>query len=392
MILIKNGTVFPMVSAPIPDGAVLIEDDKIAEVEEAGKLIAKIKNRTNMKIIDAQGGWILPGLIESHCHVGIVADKKGMEEDGCNEIYNPVTPYLSALDGINPGDAAFEDAVRAGITTLMIGPGSSNVVGGQFILMKTHGRIIDDMVMLAPAAMKVAFGENPVRNYKSLERLPSTRMAVAAMLREELFNAMQYKQEKEEAALQKKPFKEIFRYETWLPVLNKQIPLKAHVHRADDIMTAMRIAKEFDLDITLDHCTEGYLVADRIAKEGIPAIVGPFESFRSKIELENLNFANAGQLHKAGVLLSITTDHPVCLIQSLPLCAGLAVRAGLPMEEGLRAITLNPAKICRVDHRIGALAPGMDADISVYSGNPMETFTNTLYTIIDGQIVYSAHA
>lgn len=387
MLFIKNGTVFPMTAPPIENGAVQIENNKITRVASLEDFSEEVKRACD--VIDAQGGWILPGLVESHCHAGIVEDKKGMELDGCNEAYAPVTPQLSALDGINPSDAAFADAVRAGITTLMIGPGSSNVVGGQFIAMKSHGKIIDDMVLLAPAAMKVAFGENPMRTYGDQKALPSTRMAIAAMLREELFKAAQYKREKEAAAEQNTPFHKSFAYECWLPVLDKKIPLKAHAHRADDIMTALRIAKEFDLDITLDHCSEGHFIADRIREAGVPAIVGPFETFRNKVELENLNFTTAGKLYAAGVLISITTDHPVCIIQSLPLCAGLAVKAGLPLMEGLRAVTINAAKICRIDHRVGALRAGLDADVAIYTGNPMETFTKTLYTIVDGKIVFS---
>ena len=389
MILIKNGTVFPMVTPPIEDGAVLLDGNKIAKVASLREFTA-MEDASDLQIIDAEGGWILPGLIESHCHVGIMEDKKGPALNGGNEIFMPITPQLSALDGINPRDASFYDAVRAGITTLMIGPGSSNVVCGQFIAMKTYGDIIDDMVLLAPAAMKVAFGENPINTYRDQSRLPSTRMTVAAMLREEMYKAQQYVRSREEAAAQNRPFRKDFLYECWVPVFEKKIPLKAHVHRADDIMTIIRIAKEFGVDITLDHCTEGHLIADRIKKEGFPAIIGPSESFRNKIELENQTFATAKRLYEAGVLISITTDHPVCLISSLPLCAGLAVKSGLPLHEGLRAITLNAAKICRVDHRVGSLKEGLDADVAVFDGNPLEIFTKTLYTVINGEIVYNA--
>lgn len=388
MILIKNGTVLPMSAPQIENGAVLIEGKKIKKVGAERELIAALTENEidGLTVIDAEGGWIMPGLIDAHCHVGIVEDSNGI--DGCNEAFAPVTPYISALDGINPRDPAFRDAVRAGVTTVMVGPGSANVVGGQFIAMKTHGTVIDDMALLAPAAMKVAFGENPMRNYKNLSVMPSTRMAIAGMLREELFNAVHYKRDKDEAAAAGKPFKEDFRSECWLPVLRREIPLKMHVHRADDIMTAVRIAKEFGLDATLDHCTEGFIVADRLAQAGFPAIVGPIETFRNKIEVAALDFANAGRLHAAGVKVAICTDHPVCIVRSLPLCAGLAVAQGLPLAEGLRAVTVNAAAICRIADRVGSLRPGLDADVAVYTGNPMETFTKTLYTLIDGEIVY----
>lgn len=387
MLFIGNGTVFPMDGAPIEDGAVLIENGKIAGVGRRADFPTEVRAAESR--IDAEGGWITPGLVESHCHVGITEDSKGMALDGCNEAYKPVTPHLSALDGINPADKAFTDAVRAGITTVMIGPGSSNVVGGRFVAVKTYGRVIDDMALLSPAAMKVAFGENPLSTYGALKTLPSTRMSIAGVLREELFKAQEYLREKAEAAREKKPFTRQFAYECWQPVFEKKIPLKAHAHRADDIMTALRIAGEFGLDVTLDHCTEGHLIADRIREAGAPAIVGPYESFRNKVELENLTFSTARRLHRAGVLFSICTDHPVCLIQSLPLVAGLAVREGLPLLEGLAAVTINAAKILRVDHRVGALKAGLDADVAVYSGNPMETFTKTLYTVVDGKIAYS---
>ncbi|MBO5281772.1 MAG: amidohydrolase, partial [Lachnospiraceae bacterium] len=308
--------------------------------------------------------------------------------DDCNETVDPVTPWLRAIDAINSMDAAFDDAVRAGITAAMIGPGSSNVVGGQFALVKTRGRRIDDILVKAPAAMKVAFGENPKVNYSGQGKSPSTRMAIAGMLRRELFDACSYRQRKEQAQAAGEAFQEDFTKECWLPVLRREIPLKAHVHRVDDIFTAIRIAREFDLNMTLDHCSEGHLIAGELAAEGFPAIVGPDLTSRNKIEVQNVSFKTAGVLARAGVLVAITTDHPVSQIQYLPLCAGLAVKAGLSMEEGLRAITINPARICGAGERLGSLEPGKDADIAVFSGNPMEVFTQTLYTVIDGRVVY----
>lgn len=295
-----------------------------------------------------------------------------------------MTPALRAIDAVNPMDPAFHDAIEAGITSVMAGPGSANVVGGQFVFMKTQGRCIDNMIVRHPAAMKVAFGENPKVNYGDKDQLPSTRMGIAALLRKTLYEAVQYKADRENGNLVQRDFE----IEPWIPVLSREIPLKAHAHRTDDILTAIRIAKEFEVDITIDHGTEAHLIADEIKESGFPVIVGPDLTARSKIEVKNMDFKTNKILHDAGVLFSITTDHPVSLIQYLPLCAGLAVKHGLPMEEGIKAITINPARICRVDDRVGSLKKGKDADIAIFSGNPLEVFTETLYTIIDGQVIY----
>ena len=384
MIYIKNGTLYTMQGRSglgEKQGNILIKDGKIAAVGEQDLLPPDFEG----EILNAEGCIVMPGIIEAHCHIGITEEKKGMEGDDCNETEEPVTPYLRAIDAINPMDAAFGEAVRAGITGVMVGPGSSNVVGGQFAFIKTFGRRIDDLVVKSPAAMKVAFGENPKVNYSNQNKMPATRMAIASMLREEIFLAKQYAKKKES---RQQDFEEDFRYECWLPVLKKEIPLKVHAHRADDIFTAIRIAQEYDLDITLDHCTEGHLIAEDIAKTGYPVILGPHLASRSKIEIQYASFKTPGIMEKNHILLAITTDHPVSLIQSLPYCAGLAVKAGLSPEEGLRAITINAAKICRVDDRMGSIEVGKDADIAVFTGNPMEIFTQTLYTIIDGKIVH----
>ncbi|MDE5747390.1 MAG: amidohydrolase [Acetatifactor sp.] len=389
---IVNGLIHTMgKQGIIKHGAVRVENGKIAWVGSMKQWREKYHAADcEEPILDAAGGWVLPGIIEAHCHMGITEEKKGMEGDDCNETVDPVTPWLRAIDAINSMDAAFDDAVRAGITAAMIGPGSSNVVGGQFALVKTRGRRIDDIVVKAPAAMKVAFGENPKVNYSGQGKSPSTRMAIAGMLRRELFEAKRYWEQKVLARGRDEDFQEDFTKECWIPVLRREIPLKAHVHRVDDIFTAIRIAREFGLDMTLDHCSEGHLIAQELAAVGFPAIVGPDLTSRNKIEVQNVAFKTAGVLARAGVLVAITTDHPVSQIQSLPLCAGLAVKSGLPMEEGLKAITVNAARICGVIDRMGTLEPGKDADIAVFSGNPMEVFTQTLYTIIDGRVVYDA--
>ncbi len=415
---IVNGTIYTMDqnNTIIEKGAIRIKDGILVEVGqeagrcEAGKACADsgvrarqagqmqkipqvvVQQDEGEEIIDARGGLIFPGLIEAHCHIGIQEEKKGMEGNDCNETVNPVTPWLRAIDAINPMDAAFQDAVRAGITCVQVGPGSANVVGGQHAVMKTFGRCVDQMIIKAPSAMKIAFGENPKVNYSGQNQSPVTRMAIAGLLRQELFEAKAY-YDKRCAALEKGEdaegeFQKDFTKECWVPVFAGEIPLKAHVHRADDIFTAIRIAKEFGLNMTLDHCSEGHLIAEELAKAGYPAIVGPDFTSRNKIEVQNVAFKTVGILHKSGVRVAITTDHPVSLIQSLPLCAGLAVKAGLPFMEGLRAITIEAAKIAGVGNQVGSLEPGKDADISIFTKNPMEIMSETLYTIIDGNVVY----
>ncbi|MBQ2902279.1 MAG: amidohydrolase [Agathobacter sp.] len=365
----------------IERGYIRIKGKYIEEVGEMSQLRPKTYQED---ILDVGGAWVLPGIIESHCHIGISEEKIGIIGDDCNEGTTPVTPALRALDAVNPMDAAFHDAIEAGITSVMVGPGSANVVGGQFLFMKTHGRCIDEMVVKTPAAMKVAFGENPKTCYGDKDEYPATRMGVAALLRKTLFEAVQYKNEKENGSLQK----EDWELEPWLPVLKKEIPLKAHAHRADDILTAIRIAKEFDLDMTLDHGTESHLIAEQVKQSGFPVIVGPDLTSRSKLEVKNMNFKTNKVLQEHDILFSITTDHPVSMIQYLPLCAGLAVKRGLPMEEGLKAITINAAQICGVADIVGSLKKGKHADIAIFTGNPMEVFTKTLYTIINGEVVF----
>ncbi len=385
MLVIINGKIKTMEDRDYEDGYVRIEQGRISAVGDMRECDRNLlKSRKDIQVIDAKGNLVMPGIIEAHCHMGITEEKKGMEGDDCNENVDPITPYLRAIDAINPMDAAFHDALQAGITSAMIGPGSANVVGGQFAFLKTHGRCIDRMIVKAPAAMKVAFGENPKVNYSGQGNSPATRMAIAAMLREELTKAKEYQKKR-----QSNP-EEIsdFRYECWLPVLKGEIPIKAHAHRADDILTAVRIAKEFGLRMTIDHCSEGHLIMEELKAAGFPAIVGPDMASRNKIEVKNMAFKTAGLLSQNGILTAITTDHPVSMIQFLPICAGLAVKAGMDKEEGLKAITINAARICNVADRVGSLVVGKDADIVIFDGNPMEVFTRNLCTIVDGKIVY----
>lgn len=380
--LIINGKIFTMTGKPVDCGYIRTEGKVITEV---GTMSSLDKRQKGEEVLDVDGAWVLPGLIEAHAHIGISEEKWGAIGDDCNELTNPVTPALRAIDAVNAMDPAFHDAIRAGITAVMTGPGSSNVVGGQFVFMKTQGRCVDNMAILNPAAMKAALGENPKTTYGEQGNCPATRMGEAALLRRTLLEAVQYQKDKERGRLDREDFEK----EPWMPVLQRVIPMKVHAHRADDILTAIRIAKEFNIDITIDHGTEAHLIVDEVKASGFPVIVGTDLTSRSKLEVQNMNFKTNKILAEAGVLIAVTTDHPVALIQYLPLCAGLAVKEGLPMEEGLKAITINPAKICRVEQRVGSLEAGKDADIAIFTGNPMEVFTKTLYTIIDGEIIYN---
>ena len=380
--LIKNGRVFTMAGKVYENGCVLIENGKIKEVGE--ELTASFGE----EIIDARGGWVLPGLVDAHSHLGTHEANMGFEGNDTNEITDPITPQLRVIDGLNPQDKAFEAVRASGVTTTLVAPGSANVIGGQCAVIKTYGRCVDEMVIVEPAAVKIAFGENPKRAYKELEKMPSTRMAIAGLLRQTLYEAKAYQVRKEKAAEREEYFAVDLKLEALLPVLEGRIPVKAHAHRADDILTAIRIAKEFNVSMTLDHCTEGHLITDYIKEAGFPAIVGPTMSARSKIELTNKSFFTAVKLAASGVKIAITTDHPVTQMQYLPLCAGLAVREGLPLEAALRAIPNTAAEIIGAADRVGSIDPGKDADLAIFDGNPLQTLTKTLYTIIDGRVVY----
>lgn len=342
------------------------------------------------EIIDAEGRLVTPGFIDAHCHLGMWEDGIGFEGSDGNEMVDPVTPHLRAIDGINPMDITFKEAYEGGVTCVATGPGSANVVGGQFAAIKTFGDRIDDMIIKEPLAMKIAFGENPKRVYNSQKKSPMTRMAIAAILRETLMKAKRYVEKLEKAKDDPSKTPEYdMKMEAMAKIIRKEIPLKAHAHRADDIFTSIRIAKEFDLDITLDHCTEGHLIADYLAKEGKPALVGPTLSDRSKFELKNLTFDTPRVLNEAGVKVAIITDSPVIPLQYLPVCAGLAVRAGLDEIEAFKAITINPAEILGIQDRVGSIEQGKDADIVIFEGNPIKDLgCKTYATFIEGKRVF----
>ena len=383
MLFIHNGYIKPMAGADIPNGCVLIGDD--------GKIIAigaELSAPEGAQVIDAGGRLITPGCIDAHCHIGLDNEAMGWEGMDYNEMVDPLTPQMRAIDSINPMDEAFDNALRGGVTAACTGPGSANVVGGTFAAIKLHGKRIDNMILKHPAAMKCAFGENPKRCYgQSGKKAPMTRMGTAALLRELLFKTQRYIQDKEAG---KTPGFDM-KLESMVPVLKGEIPLKAHAHRADDILTSIRIAKEFGVGITLDHCTDGALIADELAQEGLWAFVGPTLGNKSKIELANKSFTTPAALHEAGVPICIITDSPVIPLQYLPMCAGLAVNAGLDMDAAWKAITINPANAIGVGDRVGSLEPSKDADLVIWTADPLQSIGGEAYTtIVNGKIVYQA--
>ncbi|HHY41256.1 MAG TPA: amidohydrolase [Thermoanaerobacterales bacterium] len=385
MLAITNGKIYTMTGKVFDKGTLLIKEGKILEVGQ------EIAIPQDAKVVDAGGKYVFPGFIDAHSHIGIFEEAVGEIGEEGNEWTEPVTPQLRAIDAINPGDKAFEDAVMGGITCVFTGPGSANVIGGQSVVMKTYGKIIDHMVVKEPAGLKVAFGENPKRVYGDQKKMPATRMGTAALLRDALVEAQNYKAKREKSLKDPDEIHERdLGMDVLCDVLDKKLPLRAHAHRADDIMTAIRIAKEFDLDIVIEHCTEGHLIADELAELGISAVVGPSLSNRSKVELKNLSFITPGVLAQKGVKVAIMTDHPVIPIQYLPVCAALAVREGMKEEDALAAITINAAEILGISDRVGSLEKGKDADVVIWNGHPLDIKSKPCLVIIDGKIVYES--
>ncbi|MBU5228606.1 imidazolonepropionase [uncultured Clostridium sp.] len=380
--LIFNGVVHPVDAPVIPNGYVELEDDKIKGV---GPMEALPKGCEGPSL-DVKGGHIVPGFVDAHCHLGLFGDALKFEGDDGNEATNPCTPHVRAIDGVNPLDRCFQEAREGGVTTVLTGPGSANPISGQGIVIKTLGAWVDQMVLKAPATMKMALGENPKTVYNGRKETPTTRMGTASVIRTELARALEYMDRQDKADTEAGTNAPGYdpRLEALIPVLRGELPVHIHAHRADDIATAVRICREYGLQFVVVHGTEGYRVTELLAAEGVGVITGPILTDRSKPELAGLTIENPARLAKAGVEIAICTDHPVTPIQYLPLCAAVAVRGGLEPEEALRAITLGGARLAGVAHRVGSLTPGKDADVVVTSGHPLEWTGSVEHVFING--------
>ncbi len=382
---IVNAKIYTITNGVIEEGSILIKDGKI---ENVGKDIDVPKG---YEVIDAKGMIVTPGIIDAHAHVEIWEEGIGWEGMDVNESTDPVTAGVRALDGINPDGMGMKDAVSGGITTIWDAPGSANVIGGYGVTLKTSGKTVDDMIMLSPSGLKAAFGENPKGAYGQRQsKMPMTRMAVAAILREQLIKGQEYLEEIEKANgdIEKMPKKDLD-LEAIGKVLKKEIPLKTHCHRHDDIMTVIRIAQEFDIDVSIEHATQSHLIVEELAKHKVPLIVGPTVSTRSKPELSEMSFKTAGICAKAGIPVSIMTDHPIIPVHHLHLAAAMCVKHGMEERHALEAITINPARTCGVADRVGSIEVGKDADLAIWTKHPFDVFTKVKHTIIDGEIVYT---
>ncbi|MBE6122585.1 MAG: amidohydrolase [Erysipelotrichaceae bacterium] len=377
MVLVKNGLIHDMVNNEPYKADILIEDGKIKAI---GTDLA-----ADGEVFDAEGLDVYPGFIDAHAHLGLDGYGIGFEGHDYNEMNDVCTPQLRAIDSFNPLDPTVKQAALAGVTTVATGQGSSNAIGGTWIAVKTTGVCVDDMIIKDPVAMKCALGENPKRCYR--EKGNSARMTTAANIRQMLFKAKEYLAKKEAAAgdVTKMPAFD-YKCEAMIPVLNKEIPLKVHAHQANDILTAVRIAREFDVKLTLEHVTEGHLIADKLAEcKDVPMAVGPTLTHASKFELQNKSWTTPKVLNEKGCLVSIITDSPVIPQQYLPLCAGLAAKAGMDPYEALKAITINPAKHIGIEDRVGSLEVGKDGDLVVYEGSPLEIEGRVRLVLINGK-------
>ena len=385
--LIFNGVIHTMDGETIDSGFVQVKGTAIVQVGHMSQLPPGAE--LDHQVIDARGGHVLPGLLDIHCHLGLYGSGTGFEGDDLNEAHDPCTPQLRALDAVNPLDPDFREARRAGVTAVITGPGSTNPIAGQSVLLKTTGRVVDRMVVRAPACMKFALGENPKTTYHKRGAGPMTRMATAALIRETLTRASDYQLKWERAQASQEEDEPEFdaKLDALRPVMSGRLPAHFHAHRADDIVTATRLAREFGLECVIVHGTEGHLIADYLAKEGVPVITGPCLTHRSKPELAHLTMENTAVLAQAGVQVAICTDHPETPIQHLLLCAALAARAGMDEEEALAAVTINAACIAGEGDRLGSLTEGKDADILVMDGHPLDWRSKITHVLIDGQEV-----
>jgi len=400
MIAITNGKVFTITQGTLDPGTVLIEDGRIVAVG------SEIEIPKEAEVYDATGKFVLPGLIDPHCHAGLFPDGQGWEYSEGNEMTDPITPHLRAIDGLNPGDQAFEEIVAAGVTTVLTGPGSANLIGGQWVCIKTMPKSsVEEMVLLEPAGMKMALGENPRRVYGTLQKkMPSTRMGNAGTLRAALVEAQNYIEKWQRYELElvehqakqsdadgskeaPKPPERDLKMEALGKVLRGEMKARIHAHRADDMLTAIRIAEEFNLDLTLEHATEGYKIADILASKQIPVTAGPILFSRVKYELKDMTPKNPALMAAAGVKVAIQTDE-MSAVKYLSINAALAVREGMPEEEALKAITIYAAEIIGVADRIGSLEVGKDADVVVFSDHPFDYRAVTELVLVNGEVAY----
>jgi imidazolonepropionase-like amidohydrolase len=384
---IVGGRVVPVTAEPIENGTVLIQDGRITAVG------SDVAVPDGIRVVDAAGGWVLPGFIDAHAHVGAGEEAEGWAGRDVNEMTEPVTAHVRAVDAINPADLGFRDAVSGGVLAVNVNPGSGNPIGGQTVAVKCWGRTVDEMVLRQPSGMKSALGENPKRVYGEQQKMPSTRLGTAAVIRGAFVDAVNYQQRIEYQLSRpvddRKPVDRNLKLEALGMVLRREIPWRQHCHRADDIATALRIAEEFGYDLVIDHGTEAHLIADILAAKGIPVIIGPLLTSRSKVELRNRSIANPGRLASAGVTIAITTDHPVVPINLLIQQAILAVKEGLDRDTALRSLTINPARITGTDTRLGSIETGKDGDVAIWSGDPLDTFSRVQQAFIGGAEIYT---
>lgn len=376
---IVGGKIITMAGKTITKGTVLLEHGKIIAVGEQLTIPA------GADCYDATGMVVLPGFIDAHTHLGIAEEVYRIEGDDVNENTDPVTPQLMAIDAINPQDIGFQDALAAGVTTVVTGPGSANVIGGEMVCIKTMGQVVDEMVVQHPIGLKAALGENPKRTYGP-QKTPATRMAMAALLRDTLLQGSVYVEKAHRAQKKGKAMPRDLKMEAVARVIRREIPLRVHAHRADDIMTAVRIANEFGIRLIIEHCTDGNLVARQLARAGVPAVIGPLITSRAKVEMQRLSLETAAVLAGQGVEVAIMTDHPVIPIQYLTVSAGLAARGGLGEEQALAAITIAPARILGLEDRIGSITPGKDGDLVILDGHPFDLRTRVKRVYVNGEV------
>ena len=386
MLLIKNANLISMEEVNYETKDILVKDGKITGIGSFNP-----EDYPEYQVIEANGRYVTPGLVDPHCHVGMIESTIGWAGSDCNEMSNPVTPELRAIDGIKPHDECFKEALESGVTTVCTGPGSANVIGGTFCALKTKGATVEEMVLVEELCMKMALGENPKRVYGNSKTSPQTRMASAALMREWLMKAKKYHEKKvqyQKDLAEGKEAKEV-EFNMKLDALSKVfdgMPVKIHAHQADDIATAMRIAKEFGIKMTVDHATEGYLIADTLKQNNQAVIIGPTLGNKSKYELKAKSFDSGKVLYNAGVEFAIMTDHPVIEQKHTLVQVALFVKAGLPELAALKAVTINAAKLCGIDNRVGSIKEGKDADIVIWSGHPLDIMTEACIVILNGKI------